>query len=116
LAAGVGCGCWRCLRELALSTVRQWHHQYWIALWWVTITTFAGSVCAYFLAQGLIGTFSGKGLVSDSFLADPASLTAIVLGASITVFLAAKTGIPISTTHSLTGALKSRVNGMLDSI
>jgi len=112
LAAGVGVAYvnWR-YRLFGSGTTK-----YWIALWWVTITTFAGSVCAYFLAQGLIGTFSGKGLVSDSFLADPASLTAIVLGASITVFLTAKTGIPISTTHSLTGALKSRVNGMLDSI
>jgi PiT family inorganic phosphate transporter len=78
---------------------------YQVALWWATITTFAGSVCAYFIAQGLIGTFSGKGLVPDSFLADPAFLTAVILGAGVTVFLAAKTGIPISTTHSLMGAL-----------
>jgi len=78
---------------------------YRVALGWAAITTFAGSVCAYFLAQGLIGTFSGKGLVPDTFLADPAFLASVILGTGVTVFLAARTGIPISTTHSLTGAL-----------
>lgn len=78
---------------------------YRVALGWATITTFAGSVCAFFLAQGLIETFSGKGLLPDTFLADPAFLVSVILGAGVTVFLAARTGIPISTTHSLTGAL-----------
>jgi inorganic phosphate transporter, PiT family len=75
------------------------------ALWWATATTFAGSVCAYFLAHGLIETFSGKGLVPASYIGDPAFLTSVILGAGLTVFIAARTGIPISTTHSLTGAL-----------
>lgn len=75
------------------------------ALWWATATTFAGSICAYFLAHGLIETFSGKGLVPASYVENPAFLTSAILGAGLTVFIAARTGIPISTTHSLTGAL-----------
>ncbi len=75
------------------------------ALWLATGSTFAGSITAYFMATKLIKTFSGKGLVPDSFLTNPAFLTAVILGAGWTVFIAAKTGIPISTTHSLTGAL-----------
>lgn len=75
------------------------------ALAWATVTTFAGSVTAFFLAEKLIKTFSGKGLVPDALLGTPEFLLAVALGASATVLLAALTGIPISTTHSLTGAL-----------
>ncbi len=49
--------------------------------------------------------FSGKGLVSDIVASSPEFLTAVGIGADLTVFLAALTGFPISTTHSLTGAL-----------
>lgn len=75
------------------------------ALAWATGTTLAGSLAAFFLATKLIKTFSGKGLVPDAFLTNPAFLAAVILGAGLTVFIAAKAGIPISTTHSLTGAL-----------
>ena len=40
---------------------------YKVAIWWATITTFAGSVCSIFLAQTLLKNFSGKGLVPDAF-------------------------------------------------
>lgn len=75
------------------------------ALWWATITTFAGSVTAFFFASKLVKTFSGKGLVPDSLIANPDFLVAVAVGASLTVLIAALTGIPISTTHGLTGAL-----------
>lgn len=75
------------------------------ALLWATGATFAGSVTAFFLSTQLIHTFSGKGLVPDVVLANPAFLTSVMLGAGLTVFLAARFGIPISTTHGLTGAL-----------
>lgn len=78
---------------------------YRLALWWAGITTLAGSVCAYFLARGLIETFSGKGLVPETYLGDPAFLAAVILGAGATVLIAARFGLPISTTHALTGAL-----------
>ena len=75
------------------------------AIWWATITTFAGSLASLFLAYGLVKTFSGKGLVPQSIATAPEFLTAVAIGAAITVLVATITGFPISTTHSLTGAL-----------
>lgn len=75
------------------------------ALLWATLTTGAGSLSAFFLAGKLIAAFSGKGLVPGALLADPAFLVAVILGAGLTVLIAAVFGIPVSTTHGLTGAL-----------
>src|SRR3989339_42821 len=75
------------------------------AIWWATITTFAGSLASIFFAYGLVKTFSGKGLVPQSISSAPEFLTAVAIGAAITVMVATVTGFPISTTHSLTGAL-----------
>ena len=75
------------------------------ALGWATVTTLLGSLCAFFWAGKLVKAFSGKGLVPDALVASPAFMAAVIFGAALTVFLASKTGIPISTTHSLTGAL-----------
>lgn len=75
------------------------------ALWWATITTFLGSIAALFVATNLVTAFSGKGLVPDMIVSDPHFLIAVGFGAACTVFIASLTGIPISTTHSLTGAL-----------
>ncbi|MDA0747150.1 MAG: inorganic phosphate transporter [bacterium] len=74
------------------------------ALVWATGTTLAGSLTAVFLSGELVRTFSGKGLVPDAVLAGP-FLAAVGLGAATTVLLATLVGIPISTTHGLTGAL-----------
>jgi len=75
------------------------------ALGWATITTFAGSVAAVFLAQALQKKFSGTGLVPDALTASPEFVIAVAIGAGATVILAAVLGFPISTTHGLTGAL-----------
>lgn len=75
------------------------------AIWWATATTFIGSVCSIFLADALVKSFSGKGLVPDVVAGSPEFLLAVALGAAITVMIATVTGFPISTTHSLTGAL-----------
>lgn len=79
--------------------------KYRTAIWWATLTTFSGSVCSVFFAQSLVKTFSGKGLVPDIIAASPHFLFAVAMGAGITVMLATITGFPISTTHSLTGAI-----------
>ncbi len=78
---------------------------YKIAIWWATITTFAGSIASVFLAAELIKIFSGKGLVPDAIATSPLFLTSVALGAALTVLLSALRGLPISTTHALTGAL-----------
>jgi len=75
------------------------------ALGWATLTTFAGSLTSLFLATRLVKTFSGKGLVPDQAVHHPAFLIAVILAAGFTALTAAKAGIPISTTHVLTGAL-----------
>ncbi len=70
-----------------------------------TITTVLGSIAALFLAATLVKNFSGKGLVPDELIQSPAFALSIALGAGITVFIATKIGMPISTTHGLVGAL-----------
>jgi len=75
------------------------------ALAWATLTTFAGSMLALLLAHGLVDSFKGKGLVPDEVTLQPAFLMAVSLGAGLTVLLATWTGLPVSTTHALTGGL-----------
>ena len=75
------------------------------AITWATITTFLGSVAAIFLASTMVKNFSGKGLIPDELILAPEFAISIALGAGLTVFLATKIGMPISTTHSLVGAL-----------
>ena len=70
-----------------------------------TIATFAGSISAIFLAQGLVDSFSGKGLVPQEVTGTTAFLSAVALGAGSTVLSATRLGFPISTTHSLVGGL-----------
>ena len=75
------------------------------AITWATVTTASGSIAAIFLAETLVKNFSGKGLVPNELLLNPSFAIAIALGAAITVFIATKIGMPISTTHSLVGGL-----------
>jgi PiT family inorganic phosphate transporter len=75
------------------------------ALLWATVTTFLGSTMALILAQELLTIFTGKGLVPDSTVTLKSFSLAVVLAAAATVMLATRIGIPISTTHALTGAL-----------
>lgn len=75
------------------------------ALVWATITTLAGSLAAVFFATELISIFQGKGLVPRDLSGSEPFVAAVVLGAALMVMLATKLGMPISTTHSLTGAL-----------
>jgi len=75
------------------------------ALAWATATTFLGSLAAVLLAGKLLKNFSGKGLVDDSLVTTADYAAAVALGAGLTVLLATRIGMPISTTHSLVGAL-----------
>src|SRR5688572_11062228 len=78
---------------------------YKVALAWATITTAAGSLAAIALAEALLKRCSGKGLVPDVLAASEPYLVAIVAGAALTVLVASVLGLPISTTHALTGAM-----------
>jgi PiT family inorganic phosphate transporter len=74
------------------------------AVVWGTVWTVAGGLVAAFASQGLVATFSGTG-----FLATPVSgaafLTAVAAGAVAWVLFASSTGLPVSTTHAIAGAL-----------
>lgn len=74
-------------------------------LGWVTLTTFAGSVTAFFLSRGLLKAFSGAGFVPADVLHEPGFLAATAFGAVATLLVATKAGLPVSTTHGLIGAL-----------
>ncbi len=78
---------------------------YRISLGWACLTTLAGSLGAVWLSTKLVTVFSGKGLVPDTLAATPSFLISVGLGAAATVVIATWLGLPISTTHSLTGAL-----------
>lgn len=75
------------------------------AIWWATGATLAGSIAAVFLATKLVQTFRGQGLIPDALAGSKPFLVAVILSAALTVWLATTVGMPISTTHSLTGAL-----------
>ncbi|WP_010584569.1 inorganic phosphate transporter [Schlesneria paludicola] len=75
------------------------------ALLWGTATTFAGSIAAAFLAEGMLKKFSGRGIVSDVLVQSPEFVCAVAIGAALTSFLATRFGFPVSTTHALVGAL-----------
>jgi len=75
------------------------------ALLWATAATALGSVAAAFFAGRLLESFSGRGLVPLALVADPRYVAAVAAGAGLTVLLASRLGLPVSTTHGLVGAL-----------
>jgi inorganic phosphate transporter, PiT family len=74
-------------------------------LGWGFWTTLAGSLCAVIWGATLLKAFSGQGLVALDVTAKVGFLPAVALGASMTVALATKLKLPISTTHALLGGL-----------
>jgi PiT family inorganic phosphate transporter len=75
------------------------------AISWATVTTFAGSLTAMWLASSLLATFSGKGLVDATLVAHADYAAAVGWGAALTVVVATRVGLPISTTHAMVGGL-----------
>ncbi|HEX8154020.1 MAG TPA: inorganic phosphate transporter, partial [Thermoanaerobaculia bacterium] len=74
------------------------------AILWGTAWTVVGALVAALLSQALVATFSGKGL-----LVNPETsmefLLAVSCGAIGWLLIATRTGMPVSTTHSLAGSL-----------
>lgn len=75
------------------------------AIGWATICTLAGSICAVALAGTLLKNFSGKGLIEEALVVKPEFAACVAVGAGLTVLIATRFGLPISTTHGLLGAL-----------
>ena len=74
------------------------------AVIWGTVWTVAGGLLAAFVSQGLVETFSGKGFL-DQPITGFAFLASVALGAAAWVLFASRTGLPVSTTHAIAGAL-----------
>jgi PiT family inorganic phosphate transporter len=75
------------------------------ALLLATSATVAGSIASLILAQELVQHFSGKGLVPDIVASTPFFILSVATGAAVTISLATKLGLPVSTTHALIGGL-----------
>lgn len=74
------------------------------ALTWGTLWTVAGAIGALLLTTALLKTFS-TALVAGSIGHSPAFPLAVAAGTFAWVLVASRTGLPVSTTHSLTGAI-----------
>ena len=80
-----------------LATYRQ-------GLSWGTAWTAAGAVAALVFTTALLQTFS-TGLVTGDFAESPLFPLSVATGAFAWVLFASRTGLPVSTTHSLAGAI-----------
>ncbi len=75
------------------------------AIWLAAIATLAGSVASAFFAHELVVRFSGKGIVDAALVGTNGFLICVGLAAGVTVLLATRLGMPVSTTHALVGAI-----------
>lgn len=75
------------------------------AIVWGTIWTIAGGIVASVFALELVKTFSASGIVKLSNDINGNFMIAISLGAFAWVFFTARIGFPVSTTHSIAGAI-----------
>jgi len=74
------------------------------AILWGTIWTIVGAGASALVARAMVNTFS-HGLIQTGTVIQPAVTWAVLIGAMAWVFLASRTGLPVSTTHALTGAI-----------
>ncbi|MCS7034261.1 MAG: inorganic phosphate transporter, partial [Phycisphaerae bacterium] len=75
------------------------------ALIWAALSTAAGAVVSFWWAAGLIRAFGGAGLFAPGIVLTDHFCLAVLVGAFGWVMLATVTGLPVSTTHAITGAL-----------
>src|SRR5438094_3312390 len=74
------------------------------AVIWGTIWTTVGAAASGVVAGAMLNTFS-SGLFQPGVSAPPALAGAVLIGAIAWVLVASRTGMPVSTTHALSGAL-----------
>jgi inorganic phosphate transporter, PiT family len=75
------------------------------ALAWATLFTFLGSLAALWVSSGLAAKFNGSKVVGAEIYKQLPFLAAVALATAASVLLASRLGLPVSTTHALTGAL-----------
>jgi PiT family inorganic phosphate transporter len=74
------------------------------AIAWGTVWTFAGALASLAISIGLVKAFTSA-IVGSEVLTQSTFPLAVGLGAAAWVLLASATGLPVSTTHALTGAI-----------
>lgn len=74
------------------------------AILWGTFWTLAGAGAAALVADAMVKTFS-QGLIQAGTSIPPTVALAVLAGAMAWVLFASHTGLPVSTTHALTGAI-----------
>lgn len=74
------------------------------AILWGTVWTMAGAGLSALVATAMVKTFS-TGLVQPDLIIPPVFALTVLGGAMTWVLLASRTGLPVSTTHALTGAM-----------
>jgi PiT family inorganic phosphate transporter len=74
------------------------------AIAWGTFWTFVGGTASLVISVGLIQAFTSA-IVGPDVLSMSTFPLAVALGAATWVILASVTGLPVSTTHALTGAI-----------
>ncbi|NJN70025.1 MAG: hypothetical protein HC801_06975 [Nitrospira sp.] len=74
------------------------------AIAWGTFWTMVGAAASAFVASAMVKTFS-SGFIQPDLVIPSVLAPAVLCGAILWVLLASKTGLPVSTTHALTGSL-----------
>jgi PiT family inorganic phosphate transporter len=74
------------------------------AIVWGTAWTMIGAGASAFVAAAMVKTFS-SGFIQPGAVIPPALALAVLSGAMVWVLVASRTGLPVSTTHALTGAI-----------
>ena len=75
------------------------------AILYAGAATLLGSLAAIWIGAELASKFKGKGIVDAAILGSALFPLCVGIAASLTVLLATRIGMPISTTHSMVGAI-----------
>lgn len=75
------------------------------AIGWGTLWTVAGGLLGLFFSMAMVRTFTNGILIEPTGSMPPAVPIAVILGSMGWVLLASRLGLPVSTTHAITGAL-----------